>query len=179
MVCCSHSGFVLTRLLHVGNLSEGCLQTPEHERYPNSDPYLVSPATFFYIIKYPPDVAYWALTLSGNLFLLAIVSAAPTRLSRRCAFLRDFGTTALFFYISHLLLVIVLGNGLLALFGRKIDERGYPTKPDPSRRIDNLYAYFSVWASVIFIMWPLCRVYSRFKRSKPAAVPRGIYPPPL
>ncbi|KAH6605502.1 hypothetical protein Trco_004655 [Trichoderma cornu-damae] len=64
--------FVLTRLLRLGNLSEDCLHTPvQQHQAATENPYLASPASFFYIVKYPPDVAFWAFTMAINLFLLA------------------------------------------------------------------------------------------------------------
>ncbi|POR34802.1 Uncharacterized protein TPAR_04993 [Tolypocladium paradoxum] len=159
--------FVLTRVLRFGNLSEGCLQTPEHEKHPDTNPYLVSPASFFYIVKYPPDLAFWAMTMAGNLLLLALFGAVPVRIAKRFTMLLDFGTTALFFYIAHLLLVFLLARILVGLFGHDTGVAD-PMNPDNSRGIDNLFAYFGTWALAMLILWPICRLYSRFKSGKPA-----------
>lgn len=43
--------FVATRLLHFGNLSEGCLRMPEHLAHPHKNQYLASLKSFFYITK--------------------------------------------------------------------------------------------------------------------------------
>lgn len=159
--------FVLTRVLRFGNLSEGCLQTPEHARRPDANPYLVSPASFFYVVKYPPDVAFWAMTMAGNLFLLALFGAVPVRVARRFTMLLDFGTTALFFYVAHLLLVFLLALVLVGLFGHDTGVAD-PMNPDNTRGIDDLFGYFGTWALVMLILWPVCRLYSRFKSGKPA-----------
>ncbi|PNY29066.1 Uncharacterized protein TCAP_01009 [Tolypocladium capitatum] len=158
--------FALTRVLRFGNLSEGCLQTPEHERHPGANPYLVSPASFFYVVKYPPDVAFWAMTMAGNLFLLALFGAIPIRIAKRFTVFLDFGTTALFFYVAHLLLVFLLARILIGLFGHDTGVAD-PMNPDDSWGIDNLFGYFGTWALVMFILWPICRLYSRFKSGKP------------
>lgn len=47
--------FVATRLLHVGNLSEGCLRMAEHLAHPGRNQYLASIKSFFYITKVCPD----------------------------------------------------------------------------------------------------------------------------
>lgn len=158
--------FVLTRLYHFGNLSEGCLQTPE-ERKHSGNPYLASPQAFFYIIKYPPDVAFWAFTMAGCLFLLAIFGAIPTRISKRFSLLLDFGTAALFFYVAHLFVVFILGRILVTLFGHDTGIAN-PMKPDITRGIDNLFGYFGAWALAMLSLWPMTRWYSRFKSNKPA-----------
>ncbi len=46
---------VATRLLHVGNLSEGCLRMAEHLAHPGRNQYLASIKSFFYITKVCPD----------------------------------------------------------------------------------------------------------------------------
>ncbi|KAK2616226.1 hypothetical protein QQS21_000860 [Conoideocrella luteorostrata] len=159
--------FVLTRVLRFGNLSEGCLQTPDQEARPNQNPYLASPRSFFYVVKYPPDVAFFAFTMAGNLFLLAVFTAAPPRIAKRFTMLLDFGTSALFFYVVHLATLFGLGMIAVALFGH---DTGIP---DPMNRgntkgIDNLFGYFGFWALVMLLLWPVCRWYSRFKSGKPA-----------
>ncbi|KAF4975561.1 hypothetical protein FZEAL_7676 [Fusarium zealandicum] len=159
--------FVLTRVLHFGNLSEGCLQTPEHDKYPNRNPYLVSVQSFFYIIKYPPDVAFWAFTLAGNFFLLAFFGGIPTGVAKRFTLLLDFGRAALFFYLVHLFFVFILGALMVRAFGH---DTGQPEqmKPGSTRGIDNLFGYFGIWALIMLMIWPLTRWYSRFKGTKSA-----------
>lgn len=159
--------FVLTRVLHFGNLSEGCLRTPEHAEHPERNQYLASPASFFYIIKYPPDVAYWALTMAGNLFLLAGFGAIPKRIAARFTMLLDFGTTALFFYVVHMGVIFALSLILIPLIGV---DTGLPDEMHPgagtAQGILNIPLYFALWFVVLLIMWPICRRYSRFKSTK-------------
>jgi uncharacterized membrane protein len=158
--------FVLTRVLRFGNLSEDCLHTPAQDEHPNLNPYFASVPSFFYIVKYPPDVAFWAFALAGNFFLLAIFVAIPVRVAKRFTILLDFGTSALFFYIVHMLVIFALGAALVALFGHDTGVR------DPmggtTQGIDNPYAYFAIWALAMLMLWPVCRWYSRFKSTKPA-----------
>ena len=158
--------FVFTRVFHFGNLSEDCIQTPDQKHH-SGNPYLASSQSFFYIIKYPPDVAFWAFTMSGCLFLLAIFGAIPTRISKRFALLLDFGTAALFFYVTHLFVVFTLGRIFVVLFGHDTGL-SHPMNPDSTRGIDNLFGYFGVWALDMLILWPLTRWYSRFKSNKSA-----------
>ncbi|KAI9150331.1 hypothetical protein HJFPF1_10093 [Paramyrothecium foliicola] len=158
--------FVLTRVLHFGNLSEDCLHAPEQERRPGVNPYFASVQSFFYIVKYPPDVAFWAFTLAGNFFMLAGFVAIPVHVAKRFTILLDFGTSALFFYIFHMLVVFSLGAVLVALFGHDTGIKGPMDRS--SRGIDNAYAYFAIWALIMLVLWPFCRWYSRFKSTKPA-----------
>ncbi|KAF5715394.1 hypothetical protein FMUND_6876 [Fusarium mundagurra] len=159
--------FVLTRVLHFGNLSEGCLQTPEHIAHPDQNQYLVSVQSFFYIMKYPPDVAFWAFTLAGNLFLLAIFGGIPTSVAKRFTMLLDFGRAALFFYLAHLFFVFIFGGVMVDWFGHETENHGQ-LDPDSTRGIDNVFAYLAIWGLSMLLLWPLVRWYGRFKATKPA-----------
>lgn len=159
--------FVMTRVLRFGNLSEDCLHTPEHDKHPDQNPYLVSVQSFFYIIKYPPDVAFWAFTLAGNFFLLALFGGLPVHISQRLTILLDFGRAALFFYIAHLFAVFIVGGILVHLLGHDVGIPD-PQNPDTSQGIDNVWAYLAIWASCMLLLWPATRWYSRFKSTKSA-----------
>ncbi|KAF4453670.1 hypothetical protein F53441_3679 [Fusarium austroafricanum] len=159
--------FVLTRVLRFGNLSEGCLQTPEHAKYPDHNQYLASVQSFFYIIKYPPDVAFWAFTMAGNLFLLAFFGGIPASIAKRFTMLLDFGRAALFFYLAHLFAVFMLGGVLVDWFGHETENHGQ-MDPGSTQGIDNVWAYFFIWAVAMLMFWPLVRWYGRFKATKPA-----------
>lgn len=159
--------FVMTRVFHFGNLSEGCIQTRERLEHPDQNPYLVSPQAFFYMIKYPPDVAFWAFTLAGNFFLLAFFGGIPESVAKRFTLLLDFGRVALFFYIVHLFVIFALGGSVVAWLGHEVG-RGGPMDPDKTKGIDNLFAYLGIWALTMLLLWPLMRWYGRFKGGKSA-----------
>ncbi|KAH6994605.1 hypothetical protein EDB82DRAFT_198273 [Fusarium venenatum] len=159
--------FVLTRVAHFGNLSEGCLQTPAHVAHPERNQYLVSVQSFFYIMKYPPDVAFWAFTMAGNFFLLAIFKGIPTRVASRFTMLIDFGRAALFFYIVHMFFVFGFGAFWVYMFGHDTGRKK-PMNPDVTDGIDNPFAFLAIWAMAMLLLWPVVRWYSRFKATKTA-----------
>ncbi|OHF02521.1 hypothetical protein CORC01_02216 [Colletotrichum orchidophilum] len=161
--------FVLTRVLRIGNLSEGCLRTPDQAaESPDANPYLVSAASFFYVVKYPPDFAFFAYTLAATFFLLALFGAVPPRFaSKWLGVLLVFGTSALFFYLTHLVILFSLCVLLVRLFGR---ENGRPPPMDgwPAVGVSNVWVWWANWLLVMAIMYPLCRWYSAFKKTKSA-----------
>ncbi|KAG5949033.1 hypothetical protein E4U53_006046 [Claviceps sorghi] len=159
--------FVLTRVLQFGNLSTGCLQTPDQDAHPSQNPYLASPASFFYIVKYPPDLAYFAFTMAGILLILAGFTAVPPHAAKRMSMLLDFGTSALFFYVVHILVLLLLSTVVVAMFGHDTGLPG-PMDPDDTKGVDSLFGYFGFWALVMLVMWPVCAWYSRFKSTKGA-----------
>ena len=84
--------FVATRVFRFGNLSEDCLLTAEHVARPYDDPYLTSASSFFYVVKYPLDIAFASFTMSANLFLLAIFGSLPLNVTKHSALLLGYGT---------------------------------------------------------------------------------------
>ncbi|KAM0335105.1 hypothetical protein ACHAQA_000140 [Verticillium albo-atrum] len=158
--------FVATRVFRFGNLSENCLQTAEQVAHPDKNPYLVSVASFFYVVKYPPDVAFFAFTLGGTFFLLAVFTAIPVGFAtRRLKVLLVFGTSALFFYVTHMFLLFAFGAVIVALFGYETDYTD-PMQGAPGKGVDNVWAFFGNWAAVLFMLYFACKRYSAFKRTK-------------
>ncbi|KAJ0145137.1 hypothetical protein CTA2_1045 [Colletotrichum tanaceti] len=174
--------FVLTRVLRVGNLSEGCLRTPDQAGAGASNPYLASAASFFYVVKYPPDLAFFAYTLAAVFFLLGVLGMIPARTAAGAGaagkWLRPllaFGTSALFFYVVHM--AVLFGLSILVtvrLFGH---DNGMPPSPVAGTPgagvgvgvgVDNVVVWWANWAVVMVVMYPLCRWYSAFKKTRSA-----------
>jgi uncharacterized membrane protein len=157
--------FVATRLFRFGNLSENCLGMPEHLAHPDLNPYLASVPSFFYLIKYPPDVAFFAYTMSLNLALLALFGALPLRITKRCTVLLAYGTSALFFYLVHQVLIFALGAALVNIFGHPTGGHD-PVLGHEEKGIDSVWVYFGFVAFVLAVLYPLCKWYSGFKARK-------------
>ncbi|KAK8038978.1 hypothetical protein PG993_007389 [Apiospora rasikravindrae] len=157
--------FAFTRIFRFGNLSEGCLHMPEHVAHPDRNPYLASVPSFFYVIKYPPDVAFIAYTMSVNLSLLALFGALPSGVTKRFTILLTYGTSALFFYLVHQLILFSAGAVLARFFGRETGETD-PFTGQPTVVVENIWIYWGLWATALAILYPLCRWYSGFKKTK-------------
>ncbi|KAL8670475.1 MAG: hypothetical protein Q9224_007668, partial [Gallowayella concinna] len=158
--------FVLTRLLHFGNLSENCLRMSEQLASPQRNQYLASFRSFFYITKYPPSFSYILFTMSLNFLLLAFFGALPEKVARRIPTLLTFGQSALFFYVVHLMLYSGFGALVKGWFGH---ELGYtdPMNGKPAVGTAGKPAVMWVtWLVGLVILWPLCRWYGRFKSTK-------------
>jgi hypothetical protein len=156
--------FILTRLFQFGNLSENCLRMPEQLLHPNDNQFLADFKSFLYTVKYPPDLAFFALTMGVNFLLLAVFGLIPIGYARRNPMLTIFGTSALFFYVIHLLLFQGLALPVKMLFGHDVgfkDPRG-----DPMDGTGNSPVFWITWLLGLGILYPLCRWYSRFKSTK-------------
>lgn len=158
--------FVLTRLLHFGNLSEDCLHMPEQLAAPGKNQYLASFQSFFYITKYPPSMSYVTLTMAVNFLLLGLFGALPEKVARRLPTLLTFGQSALFFYIIHMALYFGLAALAKQWFGH---ELGYtdPFSGKPAIGTSGKPAVMWItWLLGLAILLPLCRWYGRFKSGK-------------
>ncbi|POS73448.1 hypothetical protein DHEL01_v208163 [Diaporthe helianthi] len=158
--------FVLTRVLQFGNLSKDCLRMPEHEASPNANPYLLSWMSFFYIVKSPPDIAFWSFGIGFSILLLAFFGALPTFVAMTLLNpLLVFGNSALFFYITHLVLLLATRLIWLPRFGR---EKGWtdPQTGDHVVGIDSQWVYWVNWVLVLAVLYPLGIGYGAFKKRK-------------
>lgn len=157
--------FVSTRLLHFGNLSEGCLRMPEQLAHPQRNQYLASIKSFFYITKYPPSPSFFALTMSVNFGLLAFFSAIPPAIATSIPGLMNYGGSALFFYVAHMYLY-----SLLAIPARYFFEHDLPDKPpnewEKTKGLGSSAPFWITWIIGLCILSPMCRAYGRFKAAQ-------------
>jgi uncharacterized membrane protein len=98
------------------------------------------------VTKYPPDLPFLGATLGVDLLLLFALSLLPA--GRLARWLQVFGGTALFFYLLHLYVYLILGAGFR-------NGTGYGM----------LYAG---WGVGLLILYFACGKYGEFKRTTPA-----------
>lgn len=157
--------FVLTRLLHVGNLSEGCLHMPEHVAHPDANQYLASGRSFFYLVAYPPEVAFWAFGIGCNLLLLGLLGSLPAMLAATVLQpLVVYGTSALFFYLLHPLLFGLSWRLWRSAFGLPTSEN--PWLGGGLDGVKHEWVFWVNWAIFLIIMYPLCLGFGAFKRRR-------------
>lgn len=121
--------FLLLRFSEVGNF----------QKNPYND--LIS---FFTLIKYPPSIAYASLTCGINLVLFYFFSIVKEGAWLKP--IRLFGQTAMFYYIMHLYLYVVIGLVL---------SRGAA-----------LPSLLCIWLLGLIPLYYLCKWFLRFKRNK-------------
>jgi len=114
---------------------------------------LLSLMDFLNFTKYPPSADFLLLTLGGCFLALAILERFPPR---RAAWLVTLGSAPLFFYLTHLYLLL----GLQRL-GRLFTGSGQ----------FNLGAVWQLWVATLVLLpplWAACRAFSRLKRRRPS-----------
>ena len=102
---------------------------------------------FLNVVKYPPSLAFLAVTLGINLFLVASWSRFEPHLRSPYHPLVAFGRAALCFYLLHLWVYGFLG----LLF----------------RAGSGLVSMYAFWLLGLGILYPFCYWYNRFKQRKP------------
>jgi uncharacterized membrane protein len=103
--------------------------------------------SFLNVTKYPPSLSFIFVTLGIVFLILFLLSRMEHRLDLVGRPFIVFGRAALFFYLVHLYLYLLIG---FAFPG----GTSYPI----------LYLF---WFIGLFILFPLCLWYGRFKRKKP------------
>lgn len=167
--------FTSTRLFQYGNLSTNCLDTADQAHFLHKNQYLSSFKSFFYVVKYPPSPAFAFLTLSMNFLILYIFNLLSSTQRKVDALLRSqnnpllvFGNNPLFFYGAH--------GWYVNFTSRLYLHSGLPgSKPSippsgPGRgakpQIGLGWIFVSVYASVLIVMYFVCRAYGSWKRTK-------------
>ncbi|PWN51290.1 hypothetical protein IE53DRAFT_368200 [Violaceomyces palustris] len=159
--------FVLTRILHFGNLSENCLKLPEQVSHPGGNQYLASWRSFLYVTKYPPSPSFLFLTMSVNHLLLAIFHLLPPKLATRSLpGLLNFGSSALFFYAAHILVYMLLAVPAKRFFSTTLPDPD-PVSGQPTYGLGDSAAFWGFWILGLVILGPICTRYAKFKASKP------------
>lgn len=104
---------------------------------------------FLSVVKYPPSVAFTLLTMGINLILLWIISWIRSTAVRDWNPLLVFGQTALFSYVTHILIYLILGRIFV---------------PDGTS-LGIMYLY---WLGGVGILYFPAKWYRQFKSRKPA-----------
>jgi uncharacterized membrane protein len=103
---------------------------------------------FFNLVKYPPSLTFYLLTLGVNLLLLWLFAQAGARARKLLEPLVVYGRVPLFFYIVHLFLYAAMGH-LLTPQGTTIPRM------------------LPLLLLGLLILYPLCLAYGNFKNTRP------------
>ena len=125
--------------------------------------------SFLNTTKYPPSLHFLLMTMGPALIFLSLLERYPGWLSRPVTV---FGRVPFFFYVLHLYVIHALATLLLVYEGR--DPGEYILSASALRSgnlIDvglNLGAVYIVWVVMIFLLYPVCRWYQRYRETHPS-----------
>jgi len=104
---------------------------------------------FLNVVKYPPSITFVLMTLGLGFVITWGFWKLQQRRPGSLRILIIYGVVPLFFYIVHL--------WLYAVMGQVIDPSGTGLGP----------AFYALWLLGLALLYPACRWYGRFKRSRP------------
>ncbi len=112
-------------------------------------------ADFLNPSKYPPSICFLLLTLGVATLLLA----GPARKEGRVLdMLRTFGRVPMFFYLVHLPLAHILGNGYAwAMYG---------SSRVPNTELVSIPVILVCWLVALLLLWPICVRWDALKRAR-------------
>lgn len=122
--------------------------------------------SFFKLAKYPPSLLFLLVTLGPTLLFLANSENLKGRITD---FFSTFGRVPFFFYIFHIYLIHVLALIAAEFTGWGWQAMILPALPFRVEALKgfgfNLLVVYCVWISVIALLFPLCRMFDRYKQN--------------
>ncbi|HET9055048.1 MAG TPA: heparan-alpha-glucosaminide N-acetyltransferase domain-containing protein, partial [Cyclobacteriaceae bacterium] len=121
--------------------------------------------SFINVTKYPPSLLFLCLMLGPALVLLAFIENLKNRLSETFAV---FGRTALFYYILHIYVIHIAATICFFARGHSFEDAVNVGEQFPFMFVApgegyGLEIVYLVWILVVMGLYPLCKVYDRYK----------------
>lgn len=134
--------------------------------YPGqSDKSLMS---FLNVTKSPPSVQYLLLMLGTFFLVIPRVSGGSGWLSRKLAV---FGRVPFFFYLLHIYAIHIVAMIVAATTGYGWKSMVVPVWVTEQNSLKHfgfpLAVVFLIWLAILFLLYPACKWYDKYKRSHP------------
>jgi len=146
--------FIVLRFTNV--YGDAVLWSTQH-----SFPYTI--LSFINVSKYPPSLLYLSITLGVAFVFLALLEIKPGRFGRAIAV---YGRVPMFYYLCHIYLIHFLSLFATYFCGKKWTDMIF----DNFDNLAKLKGYgfslgivYLAWITVIFLLYPLCRWYDKYK----------------
>jgi len=124
--------------------------------------FLYSILSFVNVTKYPPSLLFDCLTLGVALLLLSV---AENTTSRPSQWLRTYGQVPFFYYLLHL--ALICGGAWCwtqTAFGQPYNFSFIDVKEWPAAYTPSLLRAYTVWLTVVLVLYAPCRWYQRYKQ---------------
>jgi uncharacterized membrane protein len=126
--------------------------------------------SFLNVTKYPPSLLYLLMTLGPAFIFLAL---AEKPLNSLAAKILIFGRVAMFYYLVHILLIHMLATIGAVILGYKISDMILAGMVNSAPGLKgygfSLLTVYLIWTALIFILYPCCRWFDRYKRTYQSA----------
>jgi uncharacterized membrane protein len=123
--------------------------------------------SFLNTTKYPPSLLYALMTLGPSLVFLSLTEKPLRRWSARVAV---FGRVPMFYYLAHLFLIHVLAiiaAGIAGYHFQDLIVLNTPINDTPALKEYgfNLATVYLAWIVLIILLYPVCKVFDRYKKT--------------
>lgn len=119
--------------------------------------------SFFNANKYPPSLVYFCMTIGPAILLLAFIEGVRNKVGN---FFIIYGRVPFFYYIVHFYLIHLICVVLFYVEGYSSAEIRSPNSPFLFRPLNfgyNIGIVLLIWILVVLALYPLCRMYDRYK----------------
>ncbi len=122
--------------------------------------------SFLNVTKYPPSLLYALITLGPALIFLAYTEKSLNAWKQKIAL---FGRVAMFYYLSHILLIHLLALPGAIISGYHLSDMVLTTRINSVQALKgygfDLIIVYIIWIAVILILYPFCKWFDRYKRA--------------
>jgi uncharacterized membrane protein len=120
--------------------------------------------SFLNVSKYPPSLLYILVTLGPALIFLALTENLRNSFTEK---IQVFGRVPMFYYIVHLYLIHLLAVIAAVITGHKWTDMILRNRVNATPELKgygfNLVTVYIIWIAIIFILYPLCKWFGRYK----------------
>ncbi len=119
--------------------------------------------SFINVTKYPPSLLYLSITLGVAFILLSALEIKPGKFGRVIAV---YGRVPMFYYLCHIYLIHFLALFATNFCGKKWTDMIFDNFDNLAKFKGygfSLWVVYTVWVSVILLLYPVCRWYDKYK----------------
>jgi len=127
--------------------------------------------SFLNTTKYPPSLLYLLMTLGPSILFLAFTEREPSAVARKVIV---FGRVPMFYYLMHIYVlhsiavVAAVATGFPA--SSMVFNIWITMSPELAGYGFGLGVVYLIWAAVVLLLYPICRMYERYKVANRQAV---------
>ena len=122
--------------------------------------------SFLNVTKYPPSFLYILITL-GPAFIFLSLAEKP--LNHIASKITIFGRVPMFYYLLHIFLIHLFAIVAVITAGHKWSDMILSTRVNAAPQLKgygfNLATVYIIWMALIFILYPLCKWFDKYKRA--------------
>jgi len=120
--------------------------------------------SFLNTTKYPPSMLYLLMTIGPAMLFLAFNEGEPSPVAKKAIV---FGRVPMFFYLMHIYVLHIIAVVAAVATGfpasTMVFDIWITMSPELAGYGFGLGAVYLIWMAVVLILYPVCRIYERYK----------------